>query len=150
MYKRGDIGDSEHDEEMEGIKAKEAEYKTDLGTIQLQIGESKLSDIYTRTLKLFAKNYKPFLDGLMTDKNEVSELIHLIVDRIHVYTRKATKNDKIAGRKKEDQVIPYQVRIDLRLPQDMMKRFAQQGKFEVKNAELWRCRESNPGPQRQF
>lgn len=137
MYKRGDIGDNEYDEEIEGIKTKEVEYKTDLEAIQLQIGESKLSDIYARTLKLFAKKYKPFLDGLMTDRQEVSELIHLIVDRIHVYTRKATKNDRIAGRKKEDQVIPYQVRIDLRLPQDMMKRFAQQGKFEVKNAELW-------------
>lgn len=72
----------------------------------------------------------------MTDRQEISDLIHLIVDKINVYTRKATKKDKIAGRKKEDQVIPYQVRIDLRLPQDIMQRLAQQGKFEVRNDNL--------------
>ena len=144
MYGRGDISDAEYDEKMASIKKKEAELKNDLAAIQYQIGEGKISDIYARTLKLFAKKYKPFLDGLMTDRQEISDLIHLIVDRIHVYTRKATKNDKIAGRKKEEQVIPYQVRIDLRLPQDMMKRFAEQGKFEVKNAELWTLRDSNP------
>ncbi len=143
MYGRGDISDAEYDEKIESIKNKEVELNKDLAAIQYQIGEGEISEIYVRTLKLFAKKYKPFLEGLMTDRQEVSELVHLIVDRIHVYTRKATTNDKIAGRKKENQVIPYQVRIDLRLPQDMMKRFAQQGKFEVKNAELWTREDSN-------
>lgn len=41
-------------------------------------------------------------------------VIHLIVDRIHVYSRKATKDDVIAGRKTEDQLIPNSIRFDLR------------------------------------
>lgn len=136
MFERNDISYQEYDEKMKSVSQKEAELANDLLVVQQQIGENEISGIYLRTLKLFAKKYKPFLDGLMTDRKEVSELIHLIVDRVHVYTRKATTNDKIAGRKKEDQVIPYQVRIDLRLPQDMLQRLAQEGKFEVRNDKL--------------
>ena len=33
-------------------------------------------------------------------------------------------------------MIPNRIRIDLRLPQDMMIRLASEGKFEVKNREL--------------
>lgn len=144
MYERGDISDADYDEKMDNTNKKEIELKKDLATIQFQIGEGEISNIYARTFKLFAKQYKPFLDGLMTDRQEVSSLIHLIVDRIHVYTRKATKKDVIAGRKKENQVIPYQVRIDLRLPQDIMQRLASEGKFEVRNDNLWAVRDSNP------
>ncbi|OGD08834.1 hypothetical protein A2397_05310 [Candidatus Amesbacteria bacterium RIFOXYB1_FULL_44_23] len=136
MYGKGDITDADYDERMANVKKQEADLRKDLLVIQGQIGEDKISEIYASTFKLFAKKYKPFLDGLMTDRQEVSDLIHLIVDRVNVYTRKATKKDKIAGRKKEDQVIPYQVRIDLRLPQDIMQRLARQGKFEVRNDNL--------------
>lgn len=136
MYGKGDITDADYDERMANVKKQEVNLRKDLLAIQGQIGEDKISEIYASTFKLFAKKYKPFLDGLMTDRQEVSDLIHLIVDKINVYTRKATKKDKIAGRKKEDQVIPYQVRIDLRLPQDILQRLAQQGKFEVRNDNL--------------
>lgn len=136
LYAKGDIGEPEYEERKAKITKQESDLRKDLLAIQGQIGEDKISEIYASTFKLFAKKYKPFLDGLMTDRQEMSDLIHLIVDKINVYTRKATKKDKIAGRKKEDQAIPYQVRIDLRLPQDIMQRLAQQGKFEVRNDNL--------------
>lgn len=121
---------------MANVDKRENELTTELKGIDSQIGENSISDIYIRTLELFAKKYKVFLDGAMEDRQELFDLIHLIVDRIHVYSRKMTKDDVIAGRKKENQKIPYKIRIDLRLPQDMMTRLAQEGKFEVKNREL--------------
>ena len=144
QHEEGYIKTAEFDERMEKTKTRETELNRDLSIIEYQISEGKLSDIYTRTLKVFSKRYKAFLEGKMQDRQEIFELVHILVDRINVYTRNTTKKDKIAGRKKDDQKIPYQIRIDLRLPQDMMQRFAQQGKFEVKNAELWAGRDSNP------
>lgn len=136
QHEVGYIKTPEFDERMAKAKKREAELNRDLSNIEFQISEGKLSDIYTRTLKVFAKKYKSYLEGKMIDRQEISELIHILVDRINIYTRKATKKDKIAGRKKDDQKIPYQIRIDLRLPQDMLTRLAQEGKFEVRNAEL--------------
>lgn len=136
QHEEGYIKTAEFDERMARTKQREVELNKELSGIEYQISEGKLSDIYTRTLKVFAKKYKDFLEGKMNDRQEIFELIHILVDRINVYTRKATSKDKIAGKKTADQKIPNQIRIDLRLPQDMMIRLAQEGKFEVKNAEL--------------
>lgn len=133
----------EFKERMANVDKREIELNKELSGIDYQIGENSISDIYIRTLELFAKKYKVFLDGAMKDRQELFDLIHLIVDRIHVYSRKMTKNDVIAGRKKEGQKIPYKIRIDLRLPQDMMTRLARDGKFEVKNRQLWAREDSN-------
>jgi hypothetical protein len=59
-----------------------------------------------------------------------------MVERIHIYSRKATEKDVVDGRKKEVQMISNRIRMDLSLPQDMMIRLASEGKFEVKNREL--------------
>jgi hypothetical protein len=72
----------------------------------------------------------------MKDTKELSDLIHLMVERIHIYSRKATEKDVVDGRKKEVQMISNRIRMDLSLPQDMMIRLASEGKFEVKNREL--------------
>ena len=136
MYEQGHMDIAEYDEKMAKANKLEVDLRKDLSGIEKQIGEDKISDIYGRTFKEFAKEYKPFLDGTMKDPQEVSNLIHLIVDRIHVYTRKRNEKDVIAGRKKLDQEIPHQIRIDLRLPHDIMLRMAQEGKFEVRNHKL--------------
>jgi site-specific DNA recombinase len=136
QHEEGYLKTPEFDERMEKAGKRETELNKELAGIEYQISEGKLSDIYTRTLKVFAKRYKAFLEGKMKDRQEIFELIHILVDRINVYTRKATKKDKVAGRKKDDQKIPYQIRIDLRLPQDIMVRLAKEGKFEVRNDNL--------------
>ncbi len=121
---------------MAKTEKREVELNKDLSGIEYKIGEGKITDIYTKTLKIFSKKYKSFLTGTMTDRQELSGLIHLIIDRIQVYSRKATKNDVIAGRKKGNQMIPHKIRIDLRLPQDMLVRLAQEKRFEVKKRNL--------------
>ena len=136
QHENGYIKTKEFEEKIAKTDIQEKDLNSELSEIQYRIGEGKISDIYVNTLKIFSKKYKNFLKGEMTDKKELSELIHLIVDRINVYSRKINKDDVISGRKKEDQMIPNQIRIDLRLPQDMLVQFAKEGKFEVKNREL--------------
>ena len=107
-----------------------------MSEVEYRLGSEAISGLYLQAFELFSKSYKSFLDDTIDDRRELSDLIHLIVDRIHVYSRKVTKDDVIAGRKTGDQMIPNQIRIDLRLPQDMLLRFAQEGTFEVKNDHL--------------
>ncbi len=136
QHQQGYIKTPAFEEMMAKVKKREFDLNKELSGIEYQIAEGKISEIYSQTLEVFSDKYKTFLAGTMSDSKELSDLIHLIVDRIHVYSRKATKKDIIAGRKKEIQMIPNRIRIDLRLPQDMMIRLAQEGKFEVKNREL--------------
>lgn len=118
------------------VVEREVKLRKQLIGVQQQLGEGKITEIYTKTLEVFAKQYKEFLEGKMTDRQEIYDLIHLIVDGIHVFCREATKDDVIAGRKTGGQLIPNSIRIDLRLPQDMLLRLSQQGQLEIKNDDL--------------
>lgn len=133
QHEHGYMPTQEFEEKTTKSKELEKNLKNELVGIQQQIGEGKITEIYSKTLEVFAEQYKEFLKGEMTDRQEIYDLIHLIVDGIHVFCRKATKGDVIAGRKTEDQLIPNSIRIDLRLPQDMLLRLSQQGKWEVRN-----------------
>lgn len=136
QHEQGYIDTQAFEDKIARVKSREADIKRDLAVIEHQLANGAITDIYTRTFELFAQQYQSFLDKAEKDRQELFDLIHLVVDKIHVYTRPITKKDVIAGRKKEDQVVPYQIRIDLRLPQEMLLRLAQEGKFEVKNRKL--------------
>ena len=129
---------------IQNLEKEGGKLNSDLKNIENLIGEDKISDIYVEALKEFSKKYKKFFDGKLKKRKELFNLIHLIVDKINIYAREATESDKIAGRKKEGQLIPNSIRIDLRLPQDMLVSLAEDRKFEVKNATLRRGWELNP------
>jgi ABC-type metal ion transport system substrate-binding protein len=71
-----------------------------LAVIEHQLADGAITDIYMRAFELFAQQYQSFLDKAVKDRQELFDLIHLMVDKIHVYSRKLTKTDVIAGRKK--------------------------------------------------
>jgi site-specific DNA recombinase len=54
-------------------------------------------------------------------KKELYDLIHVLVEEIVVYTRDATVTDRIAGKKKSNQQVPFKLEIKLRLPQDFLE-----------------------------
>ena len=84
---------------MAKVKKRELELYKEFTGIEYQIPEGKISEIFNQTLEIFADKYKTFLEWTMKDTKELSDLIHLMVDRIHIYSRKATEKDVIAGRK---------------------------------------------------
>ncbi len=136
QHQQGYIKTPAFEDMMAKVKKREFELYKKLTGIEYQIPEGKISEIYNQTLEIIADKYKTFLEGTMKDAKELSDLIHLMIDRIHIYSRKATEKDVVDGRKKEVQMISNRIRIDLSLPQDMMIRLASEGKFEVKNREL--------------
>ncbi len=146
QHEEGHINTTEFESRITRTNKREEELNKDLAGIEHQLASGAISDIYMRTFELFSKQYQSFLDNAVKDRRELFDLIHLVVDKIQVYSRQTTESDRIAGRKKENQVIPYRVRIDLRLPQDMLLRLSQEGKFDVKNRQLWARKDSNLQP----
>jgi hypothetical protein len=55
----------------------------------------------------------------------------MIVDKIVVHSRPVTDKDVVAGRKTEDQQIPYKIEMKLHLPQEYLKL------LEAKANETW-------------
>ena len=136
QHECGYLTQEQFDAKMAKTKKLQIKLKKELSKVERRLGSIAISSLYLQAFEQFSESYESLLNDKITDRQELSDLIHLIVDKINVYSRKVTKKDKVAGRKTEGQLIPHQVRIDLRLPQEMLLRFAEQGKFEVKNAEL--------------
>jgi site-specific DNA recombinase len=116
------------------LAIKEQELKVILEKTEHQIAQNSLSAGYINTLKLFAHQYIKALDDVYKNRSEIFDILHMLVSSITVYSRPVTKKDKIAGRKKEDQLIPYKLEMELKLPQDILNHFASQ--FGVKTADL--------------
>jgi len=128
------------------LTVKEQAWKVELEKIEHQIGQNSLSFGYINTLKLFSQKYIKALDGIYENKKEkrqeVFDILHMLIGNIIIYSRPITAKDKIAGRKKAKQLIPYKLELELKLPQDILNHFA--SRFGVKSSDLWARWDSNP------
>lgn len=124
------------------LATKEQMLKVTLEKTEHLIAQNSLSAGYINTLKLFSQQYIKSLDDIYKNRQEIFDILHMLISSITVYSRPVTKKDKIAGRKKEDQLIPYKLEMELKLPQDILNHFTSQ--FGVKSSDLWTVRDSNP------
>jgi len=132
--------------ELKELKSKEGEYKEKIDEIDSFLSQSDLSEAYYTSLNLYSQKYGKALNTILDDKKELYDLIHKLIYQIVVYSRPTGKRDRIAGRKKEGQMIPNKIDIHLNLPQNLLQELYTQ-KFSVKSDNLWRRRESNPRPK---
>ncbi len=116
------------------LTVKEQTWKVEWEKLEHQIAQNTLSVGYINTLKLFSQKYIKTLDDIYEKRSEIFDILHMLVGSILIYSRPVTKKDKIAGRKKEDQLIPYKMEMELKLPQDILSHFA--SRFGVKSADL--------------
>ena len=68
----------------------------------------------------FKTKYAESVAKILYDREEVSRLLHMLIEEIIVYSRPVNETDVIAGQKKSGQLIPYKVDIRFRLPQEML------------------------------
>lgn len=93
------------------------------------------SKIYIDTLKI-AKELSN-IEALLENRVVLEKLLKLLVNEIIVYSREATKEDKIAGRKKESdikQFIPYYTKVVFNTPSDIIKWFINTSIQEIKTS----------------
>jgi len=135
QHEIGEINNDTLKVKLEELQAKEKQYKEKLIEIDFQLSQITLSRGYEVSLPLFAKKYKKVLDQSFKDRKELYELIHMLIDQIVVTSRPRQEGDVIAGRKKENQMIPEKIDIFLNLPQDLLRELYTH-KFGVKSDTL--------------
>lgn len=121
QHEIGEINDETLKTKLEELKAKEKQYNDRLNEIDFQLSQITLSRGYEVSLPLFAEKYGKVLEKDFTDRKELYELIHMLIDQIIVYSRPKQKGDVIAGKKKENQMIPERIDIYLNLPQNLLQ-----------------------------
>ena len=125
-------------------KEKKKSFEKSIEKAEYQIAQNSLSKGYMKSLELFSEKYVKTLKDLYSNRKEVFDIIHMLIDKIIVYSRPVRKTDKIAGRKKEgERFIPNKIEIEFKLPQDILNDLAIG--FGVKISDLWVNWDSNPG-----
>ena len=122
MFQDGDIG-----KESKDLKLKELEDQHIRNTKELETIESELSlfsdtSEYFKAFELFQVKFndaiKDYNEG--KDKDYIYSLIHMMIEEIIVFSRPKRKTDSISGPKKEGQMIPYKLKIVLKIPSEML------------------------------
>lgn len=109
----------------------EKKLRNELNEIERQISENIISQGYEETLNLFSDKYKNGLDKIFENRDETYTLIHELIEEIIVYSRPVEESDKIAGKRKKDQQIPFRLHIKLKLPQDILQHLTNRFGVEI-------------------
>jgi site-specific DNA recombinase len=109
------------DKQMEEMRVNELETTKKIKEIERKMAENALSTNYIKIFETFRKKYMVVMDKTFIDREEVSNLLHIMIEDIIVYSRPINEKDVIAGQKKEGQLIPHKIDIKFRLPQEMLE-----------------------------
>lgn len=118
----------------EELNSKTVQYKKHLEDIRFKMSQNTLSEGYLKTFALFKDKYLETLNDLLGNRSEVYDILHLMIDEISVYSRPVKPSDKVAGRKKEGQQIPYRIHIKFKLPQEMFNDMSAQKVYITEKA----------------
>lgn len=126
QHEYGYLKTSELKTKMEEIESSERKYQIELSEIQESIARNSISEGYLKTLELFNVKYQKMLKSVSKNRDKVYDIIHMLIDEIVVYSRDKKATDKISGRKKDNQKIPYRISIRMKLPQDILREISKQ------------------------
>ncbi len=121
-------------ERVSELNAKEKAHTEQLKQIQARLSQNTLNEGYIDTFNLFNEKYQAMLEKVASNRSEVYDLIHAMIDEVTVYSRPVEEGDKIAGRKKGGQLVPYRIHIKFKLPQEMLNVFGAQEAVITENA----------------
>ncbi|MEN9921883.1 MAG: hypothetical protein RL097_159, partial [Candidatus Parcubacteria bacterium] len=121
-------------ERVNELNAKEKAHTEQLKQIQARLSQNTLNEGYIDTFNLFNEKYQAMLEKVSSNRSEVYDLIHAMIDEVTVYSRPVEEGDKIAGRKKGGQLVPYRIHIKFKLPQEMLNVFGAQEAVITENA----------------
>lgn len=136
QHEIGEIDKATLENKLVGLKGKDVDLKKKIDELDFKLSQISLSKGYVVSLEKYAEKYRKVLEKDFKDEKELHELIHSLIHQIVVYSRPATEKDKIAGRKKEGQMIPNRIDIYLHLPQNLLRELYTH-KFGVKSDNLW-------------
>lgn len=121
LYADNKLTKKELDTHLDEIKAKRKDYLSQMESVEIDIAQKEAPKHYIKSLELFNEKYAGVLDDISRNRKEIYDVLHMLVDDIGINTRPATPEDKIPGKKKKEQQIPYILAITLKLPQEFLK-----------------------------
>lgn len=65
--------------------------------------------------------YKCVIEDFRNDRKEASEMLHALIKNIYIQSRPVTSVDKVAGKRKSGQKIPFMINVELKLPNEMIE-----------------------------
>lgn len=118
--KRGILSINELEKEIKQLESNHKRNLEEAESLQNALNTFSISEGYNKVFEIFKAKYYSNLSEILKDRNQTQELIRLLIKEIVVSTRKVTKDDVLAGRKKENQEIPNKLLIKLRLPREIL------------------------------
>lgn len=132
QHKEGYFDHDSLTSQMNELKRKEEENSKMIEQKELELSREKLSGGYEHSLELYSTKYYQVIQGIDKSEETIYELLHMVIDKIVIYAREKTASDRIAGRKKDDQLIPHKIDIYLKLPQLLLQQLVT-NKFGVRS-----------------
>lgn len=141
QHEHGYVDDIEVESKMKELLSSEKNIRKKLEEIDSALGKQQLSEGYVKSFNIYARKYDKALDDVFNNKKEVYRLLHNLIDRIIIYTRPFNPRfDVIAGRRKDNQQVPNNIIIKLKLPQNLIEELITQTvndmEFGVKTSTL--------------
>lgn len=124
--KRGIIGMSKLEEEIEKLDQQHKNNIQERNKVDAQLAPLIISEGYNEVFKIFTRHYAKHLDEILQNRNRTQELLRLLIKDIVVASRPVTSKDIVAGKKKENQEIPYKLLIKLRLPREILSGYVRE------------------------
>jgi site-specific DNA recombinase len=123
QHEHGHLGIKKLDQRIEEENQRLIRLRKELDDLNKRISERAIAKGYIEVFELFQEAYSSSLESIFADRQRTYDLIHILVDKIIVYSRPATMKDKIAGRKKKGkkQMVPHRLELKLRLPQEILQ-----------------------------
>lgn len=121
QHKAGYISMAKLKEETKLITQKELQYQIEIREIDYKISQNTVSQEYLQAFEVFSEKYKKMLDNVGANRKGVYSVLHNLIEEIIVFSRPVNKEDKIAGKQKKDQMIPFKLHIRLKLPQRILQ-----------------------------
>lgn len=143
LYTNGDIKKKEKDERLEKLENDQKRYLKEKEELESDLDIYTKSDEYIKVFEIFEEKYEDVLEDLKEDSTdeELYSLIHMMIDEIIIFSRPKRKTDSVSGPKKEGQMIPYKLKISLKIPSEMLKdllfSLAPEEKLQAKKHGWW-------------
>jgi site-specific DNA recombinase len=124
QHEMGDIDTNTLRAKLDKVETDRKKYLDKLNALKNKISSRSVDARYQQTLELFSQKYATVLNQeVFTDRLMLAGIINQLVNKIMVYSRPVVETDRLAGRKKEGQHIPFKLDIVLNLPEQLLRQF---------------------------
>ena len=120
QHEHGHKDTHELDKAMKEVELDAKVYREKIDEIHKNMSENTLSKGYSESLELFSAKYKPALNDIYKSRQEIWQILHTLIEEIVVYSRPLKKKDIVAGKRRENQLMPDRLHIKLKLPQEIV------------------------------